>query len=148
MGFPILQCTPDILRSCVSRHWIYRGRMLDPIFCRPRVRWHLYIESVPRVCFPSVVSGHVRWSQPIRENVTHVKSSLIGCIHSCVAIDNRWKNWPWNLHMRYTITILFYIMIIVLSLKNCYGSFQNDSLCLLSTFLACMINSSLYCTCD
>ena len=27
-----IQCTPDILRSCISRNWIYRGRMLDPIF--------------------------------------------------------------------------------------------------------------------
>ena len=29
----LTQCTPDIwLRSCISRHWIYRGRILDPIF--------------------------------------------------------------------------------------------------------------------
>ena len=27
-----IQCTPDISRSCISRNWIYRGRMLDPIF--------------------------------------------------------------------------------------------------------------------
>ena len=27
-----VQCKPDISRSCVSRNWIYRGRMLDPIF--------------------------------------------------------------------------------------------------------------------
>ena len=27
-----VQCTPDISRSCISRNWIYRGRMLDPIF--------------------------------------------------------------------------------------------------------------------
>ena len=28
----IVQCKPDISRSCISRNWIYRGRMLDPIF--------------------------------------------------------------------------------------------------------------------
>ena len=28
----VLQCKPDISRSCISRNWIYRGRMLDPIF--------------------------------------------------------------------------------------------------------------------
>ena len=28
----IIQCKPDISRSCISRNWIYRGRMLDPIF--------------------------------------------------------------------------------------------------------------------
>ena len=28
----LLQCKPDISRSCISRNWIYRGRMLDPIF--------------------------------------------------------------------------------------------------------------------
>ena len=27
-----VQCKPDISRSCISRNWIYRGRMLDPIF--------------------------------------------------------------------------------------------------------------------
>ena len=27
-----VQCTPDISRSCISRNWIYRGRMLDAIF--------------------------------------------------------------------------------------------------------------------
>ena len=27
-----IQCKPDISRSCISRNWIYRGRMLDPIF--------------------------------------------------------------------------------------------------------------------
>ena len=35
----ILQCKPDISRSRISRNWIYRGRMLDPIFWRPRVRY-------------------------------------------------------------------------------------------------------------
>ena len=35
--FPI-QCNPDISRSRISRNWIYRGRMLDPIFWRPRAR--------------------------------------------------------------------------------------------------------------
>ena len=34
-----LQCKPDISRSCISRNWIYRGRMLDPIFWRPRARY-------------------------------------------------------------------------------------------------------------
>ena len=34
-----MQCTPDISRSCISRNWIYRGRMLDPIFWRPRARY-------------------------------------------------------------------------------------------------------------
>ena len=34
-----IQCTPDISQSCVSRNWIYRGRMLDPIFWRPRTRY-------------------------------------------------------------------------------------------------------------
>ena len=29
-----IQCKPDISRSCISRNWIYRGRMLDPI-CLP-----------------------------------------------------------------------------------------------------------------
>ena len=33
-----LQCKPDISRSRISRNWIYRGRMLDPIFVRPRAR--------------------------------------------------------------------------------------------------------------
>ena len=28
----LVQCKPDISRSCISRNWIYRGRMLDPIF--------------------------------------------------------------------------------------------------------------------
>ena len=27
-----IQCKPDISRSCISRNWIYRGCMLDPIF--------------------------------------------------------------------------------------------------------------------
>ena len=27
-----IQCKPDISRSCISQNWIYRGRMLDPIF--------------------------------------------------------------------------------------------------------------------
>ena len=34
-----VQCKPDISRSCISRNWIYRGRMLDPIFWRPRARY-------------------------------------------------------------------------------------------------------------
>ena len=34
-----VQCTPDISRSCISRNWIYHGRMLDPIFWRPRMRY-------------------------------------------------------------------------------------------------------------
>ena len=29
-----VQCKPDISRSRISRNWIYRGRMLDPIFWR------------------------------------------------------------------------------------------------------------------
>ena len=33
-----IQCTPDIAWSCISRNWIYLGRMLDPIFLRPRGR--------------------------------------------------------------------------------------------------------------
>ena len=33
--WPRLQCKPDISRSCISRNWIYRGRMLDPIFWPP-----------------------------------------------------------------------------------------------------------------
>ena len=40
----IIRCKPDISRSCISRNWIYRGRMLDPIFCPPITRilqtWH------------------------------------------------------------------------------------------------------------
>ena len=35
----LLQCKPDISRSRISRNWIYRGRMLDPIFWRPRARY-------------------------------------------------------------------------------------------------------------
>ena len=31
----MVQWKPDISRSCISRNWIYRGRMLDPIFCPP-----------------------------------------------------------------------------------------------------------------
>ena len=31
-GHQQVQCKPDISRSCISRNWIYRGRMLDPIF--------------------------------------------------------------------------------------------------------------------
>ena len=31
----MLNNKPDISRSCISRNWIYRGRMLDPIFCPP-----------------------------------------------------------------------------------------------------------------
>ena len=34
-----VQCTPDISRLCISRNCIYRGRMLDPIFWRPRTRY-------------------------------------------------------------------------------------------------------------
>ena len=34
-----IQCKPDISRSCISRNWIYRGRMLDPIFWRPWARY-------------------------------------------------------------------------------------------------------------
>ena len=30
-----IQFKPDISQSCISRNWIYRGRMLDPIFCPP-----------------------------------------------------------------------------------------------------------------
>ena len=36
--FNKLQCKPDISRSCISRNWIYRGRMLDPIFFAHRFR--------------------------------------------------------------------------------------------------------------
>ena len=32
----LIQCKPDISRSCISRNWIYRGRMLDPIFLAPK----------------------------------------------------------------------------------------------------------------
>ena len=35
----LIQCKPDISRSRISRNWIYRGRMLDPIFWRPRARY-------------------------------------------------------------------------------------------------------------
>ena len=28
----MVQCKPDISRSRISQNWIYRGRMLDPIF--------------------------------------------------------------------------------------------------------------------
>ena len=31
----MIQCKPDISRSCISRNRIYRGRMLDPIFWPP-----------------------------------------------------------------------------------------------------------------
>ena len=31
-----IQCAPDISRMCISRTWIYRGRMLDPIFLVPK----------------------------------------------------------------------------------------------------------------
>ena len=34
-----IQCKPDISRSRISRNWIYRGRMLDPIFWHPRARY-------------------------------------------------------------------------------------------------------------
>ena len=37
----IIQCTPDISRPCISRNWIYRSGMLDPIFWHPRVRYFL-----------------------------------------------------------------------------------------------------------
>ena len=37
--YNLLQCTPDISRLCISRNWIYRGRMLDPIFWHPRTRY-------------------------------------------------------------------------------------------------------------
>ena len=30
--FLLIQCKPDISQSCISWNWIYRGRMLDPIF--------------------------------------------------------------------------------------------------------------------
>ena len=29
---PLVQCKPDISRSCISRNWIYCGRMIDPLF--------------------------------------------------------------------------------------------------------------------
>ena len=32
MVISLVQCKPDISWSCISRNWIYRGRMLDPIF--------------------------------------------------------------------------------------------------------------------
>ena len=35
----MVQCKPDISPSCITRNWIYRGRMLDPIFLRPRTRY-------------------------------------------------------------------------------------------------------------
>ena len=35
----VIQCKPDISRSCISRNRIYRGRMLDPFFWRPRTRY-------------------------------------------------------------------------------------------------------------
>ena len=37
--FDLIQCKPDISWSRISRNWIYRGRMLDPIFWRPRARY-------------------------------------------------------------------------------------------------------------
>ena len=37
----MIQCKHDISRSRISRNWIYRGRMLDPIFWRPRARYFL-----------------------------------------------------------------------------------------------------------
>ena len=33
----VIQCKPDISRSCISRNWIYRGCMLDPIFFGPPI---------------------------------------------------------------------------------------------------------------
>ena len=38
-NFMMIQCKPDISRSCISRNWIYHGCMLDPIFWRPRARY-------------------------------------------------------------------------------------------------------------
>ena len=38
----LIQCKPDISRSRISRNWIYRGRMLDPIFWRPRARYFFF----------------------------------------------------------------------------------------------------------
>ena len=35
----LIQCKTDISRSCISGNWIYRCRMLDPIFWRPRARY-------------------------------------------------------------------------------------------------------------
>ena len=35
----LIRCTPDISLSCISRNWIYCGRMLEPIFWRPRARY-------------------------------------------------------------------------------------------------------------
>ena len=34
-----IQCTPVISRLCILRNWIYRSRMLDPNFWRPRTRY-------------------------------------------------------------------------------------------------------------
>ena len=35
----LIQCKPDISRSRISPNWIYRGRMLDPMFWRPKARY-------------------------------------------------------------------------------------------------------------
>ena len=42
----IKKCTSDISRLCISRNWIYRGHMLDPIFERPGARWFFFREIV------------------------------------------------------------------------------------------------------
>ena len=46
-----LQCTPDISRSCISRNWIYRGRMLDPIFGAQECDIFGEIVVIPRTQF-------------------------------------------------------------------------------------------------
>ena len=74
-----IQCTPHISRSCISRNWIYRGHMLDPIFFTP-----------PRAQYFS--QNHGNTLDPIRGRQFFTKSAHRDSLCSRFAGDNFSRN--------------------------------------------------------
>ena len=76
----VVQCKPDISRSRISRNWIYRGRMLDPTFWRPRARYFSrnrgnFLDPIRGRQF-FAKSAHPRWPLfPVRRRQFFAKST-------------------------------------------------------------------------
>ena len=75
----MIQCKPDISRSCISRNWIYRGPMLDPIFLPTDLA--NFAEFCPRARYFSRNRGNSLHS--IRGRQIFVKSAHRDSLCSC-----------------------------------------------------------------
>ena len=114
-----------ISRSCISRNWIYRGRMLDPIFWRTRGRNHsnsldpvrgrqFLAKSAHRDCLcsqfaednfsrnqlkPTCQCGlephAVRWSAMLGGALTPSLCWRVGSSSSCVNVNRNYKSLIW-----------------------------------------------------